>query len=127
MLIYRKRESSESESTTTSIADADENELIPADLRAEILADNVKVELMSRVYEARTKIARITVCRGSRDFETIELLKTATLSDATREAVRALIPSQTQNEKTATANYEYRLRVFEPRASRPGRTFGETK
>ena len=121
MLIYKKKED-----TKHIIPEAKENDLIqllPNELKTSILLDNEIVNAMAKVYFAKSKVARLTVCIGTgSNFNSIEMLKTATLQDTVVEAVRVLLPDLHDQHHHATM--EYRLRVHEPRAGRPGRTFG---
>ena len=119
MLMYRRKQQ------TDAMGEGEDEEediaLIPVNLSKEIINDNFIVDEMSKAYNARTKIARLTVCLNSEHFGTVEIFKTATLEEATQEAARILL---SQAEQQEPALQEYRLRAHEPRSSRPGRTYG---
>jgi len=122
MLMYKKIEPPATAMDEQNVDD-DDVALLPAELKASILSDNVLVENMAKVYAAKSKIARLTVCVGAGShFGTVEMLKSATLAETTQEAVRVML-SDTDNDNQHR-NTEYRLRSHEPSVSRPGRTYG---
>jgi ubiquitin C-terminal hydrolase len=116
MLMYKKKEM---KAPNNGDDNDDDINCIPEDLKKSILSDNIKVDFMSKVYLARSKIVKLTICSGSNNFQTIYMLKTATLEETTNEAVRVMIEKNERSDKT-----EYRLRAHEPRSGKPGRTYG---
>jgi hypothetical protein len=130
MLMYKKKTN---QGTTKNDAQSNDIDAIPKELQEAISKDNELVDAMAKVYVARSKIAKLTVCMGANHFGSVEMLKTATLTETVAEAVRTMLQkSAEQDEKDTNSKeedemkegMEYRLRAHEPRSGRPGRTYG---
>ena len=95
MLMYKKKTK---QGTTKNDAQSKDIYAITKELQAAISKDNELVDAMAKVYDARSKIAKLTVCMGANHFGSVEMLKTATLTETVAEAVRIMLQKSAEKD-----------------------------